>query len=181
MQVLSRNPQKGLDWSFLLKMEAELLADVVDDRQHTIPWRNHTRTIRCWHRKCIGRVHKATPRKHGEHSSSSSSKHCPRDARLKIVKRKLNNFACGDHSKPSLISNYFFFARFGLKVSSHKFTQFLPSKPLFDSRNASHQYDLHDRLRKCYTANLWSVIIARFVNELFIGSCRVQYKEFRVI
>ena len=109
------------------------------------------------------------------------SKHCPRDARLKIVKRKLNNFACGDHSKPSLISNYFFFARFGLKVSSHKFTQFLPSKPLFVSRNASHQYDLHDRLRKCYTANLWSVIIARFVNELFIGSCRVQYKEFRVI
>ena len=61
MQVLSRNPQKGLDCSFLLKMEAELLADVVDDCQHTIPWRNHTRTIRCWHRKSIRRAHKATP------------------------------------------------------------------------------------------------------------------------
>ena len=36
MQVLSRNPQKGLDWSFLHKMDAELRADVVDDRQHTI-------------------------------------------------------------------------------------------------------------------------------------------------
>ena len=129
-----------------------------------------------------------------------------------------------------------FFARFGLKVSSRKFPQFLPSKPLFDSRNASHQYDLHDRLRKqgriqdfflgegalvscstltpinhivfffffgriqvvsenrrssrgggggegthplhppprsapgsCYTVNLWSVIIARLINELFTG------------
>lgn len=62
-----------------------------------------------------------------------------------------------------------FFALFGLKVSSHFF---LPSKPLFDARNVSHQYDLRDRLRKCYTVNLWSVTIARFINERFTGNKR---------
>ena len=153
MQVLSRNPQKGLDCSFLLKMEAELLhADVVDDCQHTIPWRNHTRTIRCWHRKCIRRAHKATPE---EEFKSRPRTHETRSTfflfhELRIQKlssrRKIED--CETKAQQLCLWRSFeaftdfklpFFARFGLKVSSHKFTQFLPSKPLFDSRNASHQ------------------------------------------
>lgn len=154
MQVLSRNPQKGLDWSFLHKMDAELLADVVDNRQHTIPWRapwrNHTRTIRCWHPKCIGRVHKATPevefksrpRSHETRSTFFLFRENPNIA-LETQDWRLWNESWTTLHVEIIRSLYWFqitfFARLGLKVSSHKFTQFLPRKPLFDSRNASHQ------------------------------------------
>ena len=82
------------------------------------------------------------PTKHGVHSSSSvriqtlSSRHkiedCETKAEQLCLWRSFEAFT--DFKLP-------FFARFGLEVlkSRPKFPQFLPSKPLFDSRNASHQ------------------------------------------